>query len=67
LKLHEELRKAESLLAIELRRGTNGLDIFSSMPESPLSLHPFAVVAEDNKQQNISSSSPLGMLGHDTS
>ena len=28
LKLHEELRKAESSLAIQLRRGTNGLDAF---------------------------------------
>jgi hypothetical protein len=28
LKLHEGLRKAESLLAIQLRTGTNGLDAF---------------------------------------
>jgi hypothetical protein len=28
MKLHEELRKAESLLAIQLRTGTNGLDAF---------------------------------------
>jgi hypothetical protein len=28
LKLHERLRKAESLLAIQLRMGTNGLDAF---------------------------------------
>jgi hypothetical protein len=27
-KLHEGLRKAESLLAIQLRTGTNGLDAF---------------------------------------
>jgi hypothetical protein len=28
MKLHEGLRKAESLLAIQLRMGTNGLDAF---------------------------------------
>jgi hypothetical protein len=34
LKHHERLRKAESLLAIQLGLGTNGQDIFSSTPGS---------------------------------
>jgi hypothetical protein len=38
LKLHEGLRKAESLLAIQLRTGTNGLDafLFQARVPSPL-------------------------------
>jgi hypothetical protein len=49
LKLHEELRKAESLLAFQLRMGINGLDDFFSLkPGSPLCLHPSAAAAEDN-------------------
>ncbi len=40
LKLHEELRKAESSLAIQLRTGRNGLDAFLFQARVPSLLSP---------------------------
>jgi hypothetical protein len=63
LKLHEGLRKAESLLAIQLRTGTNGLDAFLFQARVPSVSSPSAAVAEDGKRQSMSLSSALGTLG----
>jgi hypothetical protein len=48
-KLHDWLRKAESLLVIRLKMGTNGWTFFTSRPESPLLIPPSAAMAEDSK------------------
>ncbi len=63
LKLHKGLRMAESSLAILLRTGTNGLDAFSSRPESPWCLPLSAAVAEDDNLPNTFSSFAQGMQG----
>jgi hypothetical protein len=64
LKLHEGLRKAESSLAIQLRRGQTARMLFSSRPKSPPCLPPSAVVYEDSKRQSTSLSSALGTQEH---
>jgi hypothetical protein len=57
LKLHKGLRKAESLLAIQLRTGINDLNTFLFQAR-------VSTMAEDSKWQNTSLSFCLGMLGH---
>jgi CRISPR/Cas system-associated protein Cas5 (RAMP superfamily) len=64
LKYHEGLRKAESLLAIKLRMGTNGLDAFLFQAKSPLCLPPSATVIENGMLQRASLSYVPSTLGH---
>jgi hypothetical protein len=50
LKLHEGPRKAENMLAIQLKTGINVLDAFLFRPGSPLCCLFSAAAAEDDKQ-----------------
>jgi hypothetical protein len=49
LKLHEGLKKAESLLAIQLRTGTNGPDAFLFQARVPVVPSPLCSCGKDDK------------------
>jgi hypothetical protein len=67
LKLHEGLKKAVSLLAIQLRTGTNSLDAFllqACVPSVPSSL---CSCGKGQHTARVSSSSAPGTLVHNRS
>ncbi len=62
LKLFDELRKGESLLAVQLITGTNGRDTFLLQTRVPFISPPSPTESKDSKQQSTSFSFALGNL-----